>query len=104
MWLWRAGSWHTLTITTDATGDSAVVPAARRYGESYADTTTLDLPQLAVWITAELLARAADPDTGLAPNFGMPPRSARAAARSGSPCSACATSSGTSTRTPRPNA
>lgn len=43
--------------------------ASRQYDDSYLDTRALDLPQLAVWIMAELVARAADPDYGIAPEL-----------------------------------
>lgn len=83
VWCWRAGVWHTITIgdyashdlvTMKATMDLPVdgvrvSPASRQHGESYLDTWMLDLPQLAVWIMAELIAAAADPDHGLAPEL-----------------------------------
>jgi hypothetical protein len=83
VWWWRAGGWHTITVTDNAGHDLAtmtaavdcpvggvrVSPASRQYGESYLATQTLDLPQLAVWIMAELVAYTADPDYGLAPQF-----------------------------------
>lgn len=48
--------WHTVAITDFADGDStvALTPAARAYGDRYPDTAALDLPQLAVWLLAEL--------------------------------------------------
>lgn len=48
--------WHTVAITDLADGDStvALTPAARAYGDRYADTAAVDLPQLAVWLLAEL--------------------------------------------------
>lgn len=83
VWWWRAGVWHTITVTDSAGHDLAsmsasvdcprdgvrVEPASRQYGDSYLDTRTLDLPELAVWIMAELVATAADPDYGLAPEL-----------------------------------
>ena len=83
VWWWRAGVWHTITVTDSAGHDLAtmnasvdypvdgvrVEPASRQYGDSYLDTRTLDLPQLAVWIMAEMVAFATDPDYGLAPEL-----------------------------------
>lgn len=72
VWLWLAGAWHTLTVTPGTSAGSvavAVVPQPRRHGARYPDTARLDLPQLAVWLMAELVARAADPDTGLSPGW-----------------------------------
>lgn len=69
VWWWRAGVWHTITLTDSTPDGVRVEPASRQHGESYLDTATLDLPQLAVWIMAELVASAADPDHGLAPEL-----------------------------------
>jgi hypothetical protein len=69
VWWWRAGVWHTITLTDSPADGVRVEPASRQHGESYLDTATLDLPELAVWIMAELVASAADPDYGLAPEL-----------------------------------
>ncbi|MGW5646228.1 hypothetical protein ACWEV3_40215 [Saccharopolyspora sp. NPDC003752] len=49
------------------TPDTSAAPTGRMYGVSYEDTAALDLAQLAVWLMAELVTSAADPDAGLPP-------------------------------------
>lgn len=83
VWCWHARVWHPITIGDYAGPDLAttkasmglpadgvrVSPASRHHGESYLDTWMRDLPELAVWIMAELVTSAADPDQGLAPEL-----------------------------------
>lgn len=53
--------WYTLTLTRGLGGEAgvAVIPESRVYGESYPDTAALTLPQVAVWLLADLTRRAA---------------------------------------------
>lgn len=57
---------HYQTVRLELHPDAApATNGARCYGSSYPDTATLDLPQLAEQLMAELVTRAADPDSGL---------------------------------------
>lgn len=53
------------TVRLELHLDAPAANGARCYGSSYPDITTLDLPQLAEELMAELVTRAADPDSGL---------------------------------------
>lgn len=69
LWWWHDLRWHHLTLadTIVRIGPTVRSPLlARPYG-GHTDTAELTLPQVAVWIMAELTARALDPDCGLPP-------------------------------------
>jgi hypothetical protein len=56
---------HHQTVRLELRCGAESATNGRCYGSSYADTAGLDLPQLAERLMAELVTRAADPDSGL---------------------------------------
>jgi hypothetical protein len=78
------GRWHILTLTTTDEGTAVdLAPATRRHGESYLDTEALDLPQLAVWLMADLTHLARDTTSAVPPQsrFAVAVNTARAEIR-----------------------
>ncbi len=96
---------HHQTIRLELRHDTASANNGRCYGSSYSETAGLDLPELAKRLMADLVAHAADPDSGL-------PAHARYSAAvnplrrapSCSPYSASTTRRSTTTPTPQPGA
>lgn len=71
LWWWNALRWHRLTVTGTAVsiGPCLRAPLLARPYRGYADTAALTLPQVAVWIMAELATRAMDAECGLPPQL-----------------------------------
>jgi hypothetical protein len=83
-WLPNRVTWYALTVTTTDEGTVvALVPATRLHGESYLDTEALDLPQLAVWLMADLTRLARDTTSVIPPQsrFAVAVNNARAEIR-----------------------
>jgi hypothetical protein len=56
---------HHQTVRLELRHDGTPPNDARQYGSSYSDSANLDLSQLAERLMTDLVARAADPDSGL---------------------------------------
>jgi hypothetical protein len=83
-WVPNRATWYALTVTTTDEGTAVdLVPATRRHGESYLDTEALDLPQLAVWLMADLTRLARDTTSVIPPQsrFAVAVNTARAEIR-----------------------